>query len=149
LNHDEVEAVAHLSPSLAPYIVLAVPVLGVLAFYLQWLPRLPIVRSLVQRLTGWDPGAVPEDETSRRTMQLVDQLQEELTRVRTLVDRYGGEIEQLRLMQLALRGRVQELRDAAIAGRTLAHQLQRQLGIAETPFDPLPGDVTGERTMAS
>ena len=150
---DEVIAVSRISPQWAPYIVLAAPLLGALAFAVQWLPTLPMVRHLALRLVGWDPGAVPEDEASRRTMQLIDQLQEELTRCRTLLDRYGVDIDQLRQARLSMLSHMVELRDAAIAARTMVHSLERQAGLPETPFEALPGvapasGVGGETIMA-
>ena len=141
MTPDEVQAVNRISPELAPYIVLAVPLLGMVVALLWSLPMLPWVRRLCLRLVGWDPGLAPEDEASRRTMQLIDQLQEEVARCRTMLDRYGVDIDRLRQVRISLLGHIAELRDAAIAARTMVHGLERRAGLPETPFDPLPGTI--------
>ncbi len=143
MTPDEIAAVSRISPTAAPYIVASVSLLGGLTALMVTLPRMTVLRSLVMRITGWDPGAVPEDEASRRTMALMDQLQEELARCRIMIERYGVEIDQLRQARLCLLSNVVELRDAAIAARALVHQLQRQSGFPETAFEPLPGSAPG------
>ncbi len=146
MTPDEVLALSRISPSLAPYIVLAVPMMGVLAYFMPALPHLPVVRRTCKRLFGWDPGETSEDETSRRTMMFIDQLQEELqalrpeiARCRQLLDRYAADIDQLRQAKLAMLEHMADLRDAAIAARTQLHAVQRQFGVPETVFDRLPG----------
>ena len=129
---------SRISPQWAPYIVLAVPLLGVLAFALQWLPRLPTVRLLLLAVTGWDPAAVPEDGVSRRAMALIDQLQEEVKRYREMIDHYDGELVQLLQVRLSMVDHMNSLRDQAVTARVMVHSLERRLGLAETEFAPLP-----------
>ena len=141
MTPDEVAAVSRISPGLAPYIVLAVPGVGALAYFLPALRRSPLVRRLWLRWFGWDPGVTPEDETARRTLELVDQLQEEIARCRQVLDRYGVDIDDLRRARLGLLLQLGKLRDAAIAARTQVHALERRFGIEETTFDPLPAEA--------
>ena len=141
MTPDEIAAVSRISPTLAAYVVLAVPLTGVLAWLLPGIQRWPIVRRMCLRLFGWDPGEVPQDETGRRTMELVDQLQEEIAKCRQLLERYGIDIDQLRRARVMMLLRLGELRDAAIAARTQVHHVERQFGLPETEFAPLPGDL--------
>ena len=131
------EALSRISPGLAAVIALSIPCVGALA----WVLRVPTVRGWLQRLTGWDPGAAPEDAATQRMLHLVDQMQEELDRCRSLLSQYGIDLDQLRQARLLLMGHMLELREAAIAARTQVHALERRFGVTETPFDPLPTEV--------
>ncbi len=73
-----------------------------------------------------------------RTNALLDNLQEELRHSQALLQRYVVELDQLRTARLSLLMRSQQFLDAAVAGRTMVHELQRRMGVAETEFLPLP-----------
>lgn len=77
----------------------------------------------------------------QRADRLIDQLQEELGRAQNVVRAYEADIRQLRRARWELDDTLMGLRDAALAARTMVHELQRRLGEPETPFPPLPRPV--------
>ena len=143
LSADQMAALSRINPDLVPYIVIGVPAAGALAWLIGWLPQQRLFRNTMLKLFKWDPGAPPADEVDNRSMQLIDQLQEELRSCRDLVARYGDELEALRLARLSLLASVQEVWEAAVAARAMVHALERRAGVAETAFDPLPRPKLG------
>jgi hypothetical protein len=130
MNADELSAVSRISPALAMVLVIGLVAMPMLVPLLDWLGRVSAWGRTADKAA--DPGV------DSQVMGLIDQLQEEVRRVRALSDSYAAMLDQLRMARLTLFGEAQTLFSAAIAARAMVHQLQRQMGVPETPFDPLP-----------
>ena len=130
MNAEEIGAVSRISPTLAMALVIGLVALPALIPLLDW----------IGRVFAW--GRAAEDAAKpavdSQVMGLIDQLQEEVRRFRGLSDTYSAMLDQLRLARLTVFGEAQTLFSAAIAARTMVHQLQRQMGVPETAFEPLP-----------
>ncbi len=130
MTADEIGVVSRLSPTWAMVVVLVIVCLPALIPLLDWLGR----------VFAWgrpaDKSAEPAVDS--QVMRLIDQLQEEVRRFRELSDTYAAMLDQLRLARLTVFGEAQTLFSAAIAARAMVHQLQRQMGLPEFAFDPLP-----------
>ncbi len=71
------------------------------------------------------------------TTQVMVQIRAQLDWSQQQPDRYRAEIDQLRQLRYALDERMAALFEAAIAARTMVHELQRRLGEPDTVFAPL------------
>lgn len=69
---------------------------------------------------------------------LVDQLQAERDYAARSSRAMMADLEKLRGIRFGLEAKLMEMRDACLAARVMVHELQRRLGMPETPFDPLP-----------
>jgi hypothetical protein len=105
---------------------------------LPFLMILFIVGYMLRKRLGLDNGPAGSKDVVDRTNVLLDGLQQELARHQALLERYVAELEQLRTARLCLFIYAQQFLDAAIAGRTMVHELERKAGMAETVFSPLP-----------
>lgn len=89
---------------------------------------------------------VQAESVTGQLNKLIDQLQEETARATATARAYEADLKLLRRARWGLDDTVAEIRNAALAARTMVHELQRRLGEAETLFPPLPrpGQEDGE-----
>ncbi len=97
------------------------------------------------------PGREGAQDLVERTNVLIDTMQAEIRRSQDLLKRYEVELEQLRTARFTVwqrlqmvTDRCQQLATAALAARTLLHELERRVGVPETSFASLPTLLDGE-----
>lgn len=83
-------------------------------------------------------SAPARDDTGRAATSLIASLQLELDRMQRLLGELQPQIDVLVRARIVLLNVVSEFLGAAIAGRAMVHDLERQLGRPETLFPPLP-----------
>ena len=95
------------------------------------------------RMQERSQDASGEAAAAAATSQVIAQVRTQLDWSQQQHDRYRVEIEQLRQYRYTLDERMAALFEAAIAARTMVHELQRRLGDPDTVFAPLtlPGSA--------
>ena len=80
-------------------------------------------------------------EVGTQMATLIGLLQEELDRTNRLRVQFANQLEQLRAARWTMDDMLTELRDQTIAARAMVHERERAMGVAETPFPPLPPPI--------
>lgn len=127
-----IETLLPKDPATLDRIILAllVPAIGGFAAFFH-----KVAEVLIQRRKQ---GVVEADSFSARMNALADQLQEELARTKATVDSYAVDLVMLRSVRWSLEDGLVQTHIAALAARTLVHELQRSAGEPLTVFPPLP-----------
>lgn len=124
-------AVSKLTPTQALLVLVIMTMLFFISVYwTRWAARMGLAKP--------QPDDKADALVIARTDALIRQLSAELARIQDLKERYSTELEHIRIARVTLFLRANSFYDAAIAARTMVHEMQRQLQIEETRFEPLP-----------